>query len=250
VLAMLPVESAVDCADALQLVFRGLDPREKGRSSKEVQKILHELFEFPAPGFVRCKKGSGSGEHCRPNWPLMVPGSASTASVGIAIGHVRNPMQDVIQAARDAEHVAKKVPKKGALAVRVLKRSGESVQFAAHFDSGTLALWSELSEYRAKLSSRFIYRFLRKLQPLLATVKDGRATWFENWENDGIDMKPILEAELLDSLKQQSSFSNTESTDRARLWTENLASLSPENFLHFWMARAFVNRLEDPTAND
>jgi len=249
VLAMLPVESAIDCADALQLVFRGIDPRNNGRSSKKVQNILHDLFEFPASGFVLCRKGSGSGEHCRPNWPLMVPGPASSASVGIAIGHVRSPMQDVIHAARDAEHAAKQVPGKGALAVSVLKRGGESVRFAARFESGALGLWAELAEYRAKLSSRFIYRYLRKLQPMLATVKDGRATWVAGWENDGIDMKPILEAELFDSLCQQSEFGNQEAKARARLWTENLASLSPENFLHFWMARAFVNRLEDPTAS-
>lgn len=250
VLAMLSVESALDCADALQLVFRGIDPSRHGRSSTRVQEVLRALFHFPAPGFIICKKGAGKSEHCRPNWPLMVPGSASTASVGIAIGHCRSPMQDVIRAAREAEHAAKKVTHKGALAVRVLKRSGESVQFATRFDDGTLGIWSELSEYRAALSSRFIYRFLRKIQPLLVTVIDGRSTWVEDWKNGEIDLKPIIEAELLDSLNQQSSFKKIERVDRARRWAELLVSLSPENFLHFWMARAFVNRLEDSTSND
>jgi CRISPR-associated protein Cmr2 len=250
VLSMVPVDSAIDCADALQLVFRGIDPRKEGRSSTRVQSVLTELFKFPARGFVECRKGTGRGDHCRPNWPLMVPGPMSTASVGIAIGHVRSPMQDVIQAAREAETAAKEVEGKGALALRVLKRSGESVQFAARFDWGVLGLWAELDGCRAMLSSRFIHRYLRKLQPMLAAVRDGRATWIQKWENDGIDMKPILKAELLDSLRQQSSFSESECKERSESWTDKLFSLSPENFVHFWMARAFVNRLDDPNSHD
>ncbi|MCI0536097.1 MAG: type III-B CRISPR-associated protein Cas10/Cmr2 [Verrucomicrobiales bacterium] len=144
VLAMLPAKKAVECAQALQLTFRGLDPEKpQANASRLVQRVLKwtrdnpdGLFEFPADGFVTCKRAAGEGEHLRPNWPLMVMGLEATASVGIAIGHVRSPMQDTIQAARDAEHTAKSVPGKAAVCLSVLKRSGESAQFAAKWNSG------------------------------------------------------------------------------------------------------------------
>ncbi|MBP7948958.1 MAG: type III-B CRISPR-associated protein Cas10/Cmr2 [Verrucomicrobiales bacterium] len=253
VLAMLPADQAIDCADALQLVFRGIDPAKDGRASVKVQEVLRNLFEFAAPGFVRCREGSGKGEHTRPNWPLMVPGPAVTASVGIAIGHVRSPMQDVIQAAREAEHAAKAVPQKGALALRVLKRSGESVQFAARFDSGLPGVWAELVACRAQLSSRFIHRFLRKLQPCLATVKHGRTSWEPSWQVGEVDLRQIALAELAQSILAQSDLHKEQKSTRparcrehAGRWMEILAQLSPENFLHFWMARAFLNRLAEP----
>lgn len=249
VLAMLPAERAVDCADALQIVFRGIDPSRSGRSPLLVQKTLSEFFEFPAEGFIRCLKGTGIGEHCRPNWPLMVPGPKATASAGIAIGHVRSPMQDVIQAARDAEHAAKAVEGKGALAVRVLKRSGESVQFAARFDSGVPGIWSELETERNRLSSRFIYRFLSKLQPVLAKVVNGRASWEPSWQVNDRDLTIIAGEELRHSLANQSDFKSAEAKDRAERWMPTLQALDPENFLHFWQARAFLNRLAEPESN-
>ncbi len=250
VLAMLPVEDAVDCADALQFVFRGVSPQKEGRGSIKTQEILADLFEFPAPGFVLCKKGSGRGEHTRPNWPLMVPGPRTSASVGLAIGHIRSPMQDVIQAAREAEAAAKTVPGKGGLTVRTLKRSGESVQFSAPFSSGVPGLWAELEECRDKLSKRFIHRYLRKIQPLLATVREGRTGWVENWTQGEVNLIPIIEAELQESLRQQSSYKPGDIGGLASRWTKILTSVSPGNFLHFWMARAFLNRLQEPSTTD
>jgi len=115
VLAMLPADRALECAQALQLTFRGVDPEKpEANASRGVQRAMQGLFEFHATGFITCKQATGGGEHLRPNWPLMVMGEEATASVGIAIGHVRAPMQDTIQAAREAEHAAKAVRGKGA----------------------------------------------------------------------------------------------------------------------------------------
>lgn len=247
VLAMLPAAQAVDCASALQFVFRGMDP-VKHSAAKVVQDVISPLFDFPAEGFIKCKQGIGKGEHCRPNWPLMVMGPKATASVGIAIGHVRSPMQDVIQAAREAEHRAKQVKEKlpdgtvaekGALCLRILKRSGECVEFATRFDSGVPGVWDELAAYRNEQSGRFIYRYLQKLKPLLATVVDGKVTWEKAWQKDGLDLAEIAQAELANSLDQQTSLNPA---DSERLMCA-LGTLDPENFLHFWMSRAFLNRL-------
>lgn len=254
VLAMLPAPQAVNCAIALQTVFRGLNPVTTG-APIVVQEKLSTLFGFPAPGFILCKQGAGKGDHCRPNWPLMVMGPKSTASVGIAIGHVRSPMQDVIQAARDAEHAAKGVKEKGiekgALALRILKRSGESVEFATRFDSGVLGVWGDLAYHGDQLSGRFIYRFLQKIRPVLAAMVDGRASWEPQWKDDDIDLLPIAEAELTQAVIGQSELHRDKGKERptycrqhAECWMSKLNCLEPKNFLHFWMARAFLNRLD------
>jgi hypothetical protein len=218
---------------------------------KTVQDILSSLFEFPSPGFIRCLEGAGQGDHTRPNWPLMVMGPQSTASVGIAIGHVRTPMHDVIQAARDAEHIAKGVEKKGALCVKVLKRSGESVEFAARFNGGTVGLWGEIEHLGADLSGRFIYRFMEKATPILAAVRDGRAGWETTWEGNGIDLREIVAAELTDTILGQTELHRekgparrAECRKQAERWIAALQELDPKNFVHFWMARAFLNRLD------
>jgi CRISPR/Cas system-associated protein Cas10 (large subunit of type III CRISPR-Cas system) len=248
VLAMLPATQAVDCAIALQLVFRGLDPA-RNCAPRVVQDRISPLFDFPADGFVLCKRGTGRIEHQRPNWPLMVMGPAATASVGIAIGHVHSPLQDLIEAAREAEHAAKSVSGKGALCLRVLKRSGEHVQTAARFDSGVWGIWDELDAYRAKQSGRFIYRFLQRLKPLLLTVRDGRQTWERDWHPGDRDLREIVEAELAHALHRHTEHGDKQARDKAKCWTNALMhgpdSLEPANFLHFWMARAFLNRLDD-----
>lgn len=254
VLAMLPADQALDCAVALQLVFRGMDPLTAQPSPpRRVQEVLGKLFRFPAPGFIEFAGKADKGENSRPHWPFMVMGPAATASVGIAIGHVRSPMQDVIQAAREAEHAAKAVVGKGAFALRVLKRSGESVQFAGRFDSGVAGVWDELNDLRDDQSARFIYRFLQKLKPLLLTVKEGRQTWEPAWQNKNGNLLEIVEAELAHSLASHSRDGLPEARgkagEKATRWRAALDCLTPENFLHFWMARAFLNRL-DSTGKD
>ncbi len=247
VLAMLPAATAVDCAIALQLVFRGKDPA-KNAAPSTVQKVIASLFDFPAEGFVRCKLGTGKGDHCRPSWPLMVMGPQATASVGIAIGHVRSPMQDIIQAAREAEHAAKKVPGKGALCLRVLKRSGESVQFATRFDDHALDVWDEMEAYRQQQSGRFIYRYLQNMKPLLLASGDpsdqsdpsALSPWEKTWTPGLLD---IAQAELTHAISQHTDTKGNAAHAKAQAWRDKLQTLAPADFLHFWMARAFLNRL-------
>ena len=105
-------------------------------------------------------------------------------------------------------------------------------------------VWDELEACRGGQSARFIYRFLQKLKPLLLTVREGRQTWEANWETDAGNLLDIVEAELAHSIESQAkaAFGNPRQT--ALRWRTALGSLSPENFLHFWMARAFLNRLD------
>jgi CRISPR-associated protein Cmr2 len=252
VLAILPAQHALDCATALKCAFQGKVPEDLPEA---VQKPLNELFELK-DGFLRCLEHAGKSEDHRPNWPLLVPGPIATVSVGIAIGHVRSPMQDVIQAAREAESAAKKVKdkqadgtfaEKGAYCLRVLKRSGESAEFSARFESGVLAVWDELSASVHEISNRFPYRYAQLLKPLLSlSAPAADEGWVKEWTSDLIE---ACEAELRHVLIKQANLGKEKAKEMARLWIEKLIHstetpvLTPKGFLHFWMAWAFINRI-------
>ena len=249
VLAVLPAQKALSCATALKCAFQGLIPLG---TAEEITKPLAELFDFPVGegGFLRCRENAGRSERLRPNWALTVPGPTATVSVGIAIGHVRTPMQEVIQAARAAESVAKKVPNKGALCLSVMKRSGESAEFAARFDSGVVGVWEELSAEVHDLSGRFAYRYLQLIKPVLSrSDRDADEGWEPRWTSDLIE---ICQTELRYTLSQQGNQKANQAKDNAERWIKHLIGtaenhvLTPAGFLHFWMAWAFVNRISNP----
>jgi CRISPR-associated protein Cmr2 len=86
----------------------------------------------------------------------------ATASGGLAIVHHLYPLGSALKAARAAEKSAKSVDSKNALAVRVLKRSGETTE--------TRSKWSDVGKYfnsvyqhfkTEALSSQFAYSVLQ-----------------------------------------------------------------------------------------
>lgn len=254
VLAMLPARAALDCAQALQLAFRGVDPSPaEAHASQAVNDKLNRLFAFPAPGFVRCLTESGRKANLKPNWPLMVMGPQAGASVGIAVGHVRSPMQDTIQAAREAEQAAKKVPGKSAFCLNVLKRSGEAVGFAAKWSSGLVSIWGELEAGIHDLSGRFAHRYATLVKALVVTGGGpGGATYATQWTDT---LREAVTAELAHVIRQQSDNRQTHANARelASRWAPVLtAALAPRDFLHFWLTFAFINRLakSQTTAHD
>ncbi|MCO5050702.1 MAG: type III-B CRISPR-associated protein Cas10/Cmr2 [Verrucomicrobiae bacterium] len=250
VLAMLPARNALDCAQALQLTFRGVNPdHPDAHASEEVKAVLGGLFDFPAPGFITCKRDAGYKTRLKPNWPLLVMGPKATASVGIAIGHVRSPMQDTIQAAREAERLAKEVPNKGAFALQVLKRSGEAVGFTARWSSGVVSVWSELEAGIHDLSGRFAYRYASLVKALVVTGggPDG-AGYASEWTET---LREVIEAELRHVLIQQGDFKADKAREQAQHWCAILTeALNPRDYLHFWMTWAFINRLTKPSTDD
>jgi CRISPR-associated protein Cmr2 len=264
VLAMLPARTALDCAQALQLAFRGVNPESPDSSaSAEVKKVLQDLFNYErhVDGFLTLRKTEradvGRATHLKPNWPLMVMGPQATASVGIAIGHVRSPMQDTIQAAREAESTAKKaelklpdgtVRKKGAFCLNVLKRSGEAVGFAAKWSSGVGSVWGELETKVHDLSGRFTYRYASLVKALVVTGGGPEgAAYAPTWDET---LKEAVGAELRHVLRQQGGYKADKALELARHWCGILLpALSPRDFLHFWLTWAFVNRLAKPQTN-
>lgn len=134
VLAILPADAAIKCANGLRKAFQG-DP------SLSVE--YPESFQ-PAPlGFIRLKNTKPS----EPGWTLLVPGPKATVSVGIAIGHIKEPLQDMIHEAQAAEKHAKSELGRDAVSIRLYKRSGEQVRWGVRFGSTAFDLLDYFSTH-------------------------------------------------------------------------------------------------------
>lgn len=140
VLAMLPAERVISCAKALSEAFQA--------AVKAVLDKLPELSKRPP----------------------------ATVSVGIAIGHMKEPLQDMVAAAQAAEKRAKSKPlDRNALAITLFKRSGEIIEWGAKFDSPALELHKLFAkhfrpriddpEWLPPISGRFPYQLTKLLQP-------------------------------------------------------------------------------------
>ncbi len=241
-----------------------LDPLQPGYQGKLSQKL--SAFAAAVPDIMQ--RHGGQAIYCGGDDVLaMLPAAQAlkcaqdlagvfsqhlpggTASVGIAIGHVRAPLQDSIQAAREAEKAAKAVPGKNAFCLRILKRSGEHVQIAARWDSGAMLVWDELWQMSAdgEVSGRFAHRYAALLKRLLAcSLRDNDHGWEPEWPDGTRD---AAEAELRHVLSQQAGKTEKEAIRTAERWRPCLNSLSPRDYLHFWLAWAFLRRIGDPLEN-
>jgi CRISPR-associated protein Cmr2 len=167
VLAILPVSDAIECAESLRASFRG----ENSALRELKDKNGRPLFQETSRGFVRVKEGNDSGR--RPSeevWhDVIVPGPSADVSVGIAIGHIKHPLQDMVREAQAAERRAKSEYGRGAVAISIFKRSGERVMWGAKWEKG-LSLLKALCE--ANLESRFPYKLMALLEPYLGGDPD------------------------------------------------------------------------------
>ena len=102
-------------------------------------------------------------------WMMM--GQAATASAGIAIAHHLQPLSQALNAAREAEHVAKQVLDRDAFAVNLLKRSGERLLTGAKFRYGEEMASLDVVQHvmsalhgneGASLSSRLMYQLAQE----------------------------------------------------------------------------------------
>ena len=241
----------------------GLDPLKPGYHS-ELSKKLSAFALQQVPGIM--KRFQAKTIYCGGDDVLaMLPAAraldcaaelaeafsktlpGATASVGIAIGHVRAPLQSTIQAARDAESTAKRVPGKNAFCLRILKRSGEHVEIAAGWDSGVLHVWEDLWEMSEAVSGRFAHRYAALLKPLiLSTAASSHHGWEPSWSDT---IRDAAEAELRHVLKQQANLTDTAALQKIELWRPCLKSLSPRDYLHVWLAWAFLRSADEPAGN-
>ena len=207
-LAMLPADEAIACAHGLRLAFQG---------SPKLADAYPAFFARTAQGFVQLADPNDSNHGdwnrgCRrpaePSWPLLVPGPKASVSVGLAVGHTKEPLQDMIQEAHAAQKRAKADPEKkvwnrerlavewklnegwgrDALAVTLFKRSGETLRWGARFNSPAFPLLElfrsffrsppEAPEKEMPISGKFPYRVAQLLsgygidQPVDAALHD------------------------------------------------------------------------------
>jgi hypothetical protein len=134
-LAMLPADEAIACAQGLRLAFQG---------SSKLAEAYPAHFTKTSEGFIQLAERNDSNQGdwnrgCRrpgePAWPLLVPGPQATVSVGLAIGHIKEPLQDMIREAQAAEKRAKNKLGRNALSVTLFKRSGELIEWGTSFES-------------------------------------------------------------------------------------------------------------------
>ena len=162
VVAMLPADTALDCARALRAAFRG----EEVRGPDGIR-----LFECLAPGFLSTENWKDDHGRGRPI-PFIVPGPKADASIGIAIAHFKAPLQDVVREAQRAEKRAKKGLGRSAVAVTLMKRSGEIHHWGARWDDGGLDFFNALLKALGNdiVSSKFPHRIIQLVTPYLTNL--------------------------------------------------------------------------------
>ncbi len=161
VLAITPADTALACAKALRRAFTGCSV--DGPVGKSI-------FKSPAPGYLTSESMT---DDSREPIPFIVPGPAADASVGIAIGHFKAPLQDIVRQAQAAEKRAKHDIDKGghgrgAVAVTLLKRSGEIQHWGCKWDNGGLDAFEILLNAMKTnvVSGKFPHRVIEYLEPL------------------------------------------------------------------------------------
>ena len=156
-----------------------------------------------------------------------------SASAGIAIGSAKAPLQDLIHEAHAAEARAKHVYGRDALAVSVLKRSGEILKWGCKWNSKAFEIYGRLSAESGKFS-----RFAYKLAGFLMPYELSRPL-----TNDWDDQKKIILAETLHTLKQTEDVEGVLSPELLEDYLgEELIKAHPEDFLGLFLCEAFINR--------
>jgi CRISPR-associated protein Cmr2 len=202
VVALLPADTALACARALRMAFQG-DPaiketllrhaadlrdrhlRAQAQDPKAAPPPFYQrlaahgcLLQAEHAGFLQRMDQDQVDQQNRPI-PFLVPGPAADCSVGIAMAHFKAPLQDVVREAQAAEKRAKKQLGRSAVAVTLMKRSGEIIEWGAKWQGG-LELYHELARAleAEELSAKFPHRLTELLEayvtdstPLVAQAK-------------------------------------------------------------------------------
>jgi CRISPR-associated protein Cas10/Cmr2 subtype III-B len=179
VLAMVPAGKAIACARALRAAFRGSRELNNVKGGWEVDATRGhreknpnlKLFNVTQEGFIQLHEHNHLAMDGEPkNFPAIVPGPAAECSVGIAIAHFKAPLQDVVRAAQIAEKRAKRKPGqdglgRGAVAVTLMKHSGEIIEWGTKWDGGLILYQQVANALEAEvLSSKFPHRFAELLE--------------------------------------------------------------------------------------
>ena len=166
-----------------------------------------------------------------------------SVSAGIAVGHEKALLQDLVARAKSAEHKAKHEHDRDALVVSVYKRSGETVQWGGKWNSPGLTLLHELNDVlHDDLSNRFPYKLAALLRPYEVEKLD---------ENGIAEMSGVILAEVDHALEQSQL-----GEKRSFIGEEIKAYLNftypdedgqkkrvkPSDFMNLFLCETFINR--------
>jgi hypothetical protein len=237
VVAMLPAENALKCAQALRRAFRG-DPELytvfPGALPAQAEQWGFVGLNAEAEIFTRTKRFVPRG------YPLIVPGNRADISAGIAIGHMHSPLQNLVEAARAAEKRAKKEYDKAAFAVSLFKRSGETIQWGAKWDSAAIELAGEFAALSAGdkplLSAKFPYALARLLR---AYATDDT---FRIVPTSGFDPFDVFPAEFAHCVRQQGKDVPEAFEELAEDYLGQCEGRRLDDFLGPFLTTTFINR--------
>jgi CRISPR-associated protein Cmr2 len=271
ILAMLPAERALDCARALRMAFKG-DPELCTVFPGVLDTRLRDSQGNPLPpdrqlgwGFVAINgEWPGYSPRERKLFPrgyqLLVPGKNADISAGIAIGHMHTPLQNLVEAARQAEKIAKREAPAGyckaAFAVHLYKRSGEIVHWGAKWEDHAIKLadrFGELTE-AGKLTAKFVYALAAALRPYI-----GQFTAHLPADRDDFRLRPVngfdpfkvFSAEFVYALRQHSDekWRKTEASDSfatlANTFLRQCAGRRLDDFLGPFLTATFIRKRAD-----
>lgn len=235
VLAMLPAARALPCAQALRLAFRG-DPQ------------LPTVFEGALDigdqqGFVGLTRDAEKLKRLRRfipvGFPLVVPGMRADISAGIAIGHMHSPLQNLVEAARQAEKRAKNDYGKSAFAISLFKRSGETIKWGAKWDSTAIDLVQSFADNSGEgkpLSAKFPYALARLLRAY--AIGDN----FKITKQNGFDPFAVFAAEFEHCVQQQGPGAPASLSKFASAYLNQCTGRKLDDFLGPFLTTTFINR--------
>jgi hypothetical protein len=189
-----------------------------------------------------------------------------TYSVGVAIGQIKEPLQDMVEAAREAEDRAKRHPDRNALAVTLFKRSGETIEWGCPFSHGPnnpsaalqlLEFIQTGDRFRSKLdapteqppiSGRFPYRLVQLLAPYQTFEARSGLGYRSEPQALTTKLREIAECEVRWAIQQQCD--KLPEADQGRLLELCIACLKELeerraplcDFYHLFAVEAFIAR--------
>ncbi len=239
VLAMLPANRALQCAQALRAAFRGTKDLNdvRGAWKRAGDKADVQLFDVSQEGFIQLHKEAPSMDGEPRNFPAIVPGPAADCSVGIAIAHFKSPLQDVVRAAQLAEKHAKKSAAKGglgrsAVAVSLFKRSGEILEWGTQWKSGGLPLFNALAAAldAGQLSGKFPHRLCEILEPFITRPSANVGQLARPFQDaEGFSASEIIRREFARCLGQHENNQNVPDHEHLRKRLEKYLVSLAEN---------------------
>ncbi len=276
VLAMLPADQALKCACLLRQAFRGDPELYRQFRKNEPASDSSDLADSASPflpgkadqrGFVSFNTKSPCMTRYRFFTPrgyhILVPGRNADVSCGIAIGHMHEPLQQLIRAAQDAEKCAKKEFDRAAFVMAAYKRSGEILEWGAKWDSGAIDLYDEFADQcyhngGNAISKQFPYRLAQLLRPYYDFDTDGRCVVRAADRPRDLDVKQAILKEFHHVCERQAAGAKGEGKLRlhglAAAYLDSLAEWKPaengnaphgrpiDDFEKLFLMAAFVHR--------